>query len=200
MGTGRPPKRERTRARLIAAGLEALAEHGESLTASDVAQRADVANGTFYNYFDDREDFLRALAVESLEAIVDASAEDTDGSDPAWRFAVATTRVLRAGIERPVLATAVLRLADHPDSPHIGLQRHLRADLATGLATGRFTYGDDRVTIDIVSGTILATLRRIAAGAGETSDITDVVSRLLELLGMDRTEAHRVADDARLAG
>jgi AcrR family transcriptional regulator len=198
MSEPRPPKRERTRAKLIAAGFRVLAERGDALTASDVVAEADVANGTFYNHFLDREDFIATLARESLEAITVDSAGQTEGADPAWRFAVATTRVLQAAVQQPLWARAVLRLAERPSPPHATVQQHLREDLATGLSAGRFTHGDDPVTVDLVTGTLISALRRITADVEAVDDqtIPAVVTRLLEAIGIDRAEAASLADSA----
>ena len=130
MPSTRPPKRERTRRALIDAGLQVLADRGDALTASDVVAAADVSNGTFYNHFADRQAFLDTLAHESLVALTRGSARDTQGSDPAWRFAVATTRVLETARREPLWGHAVLRLAELPAPPHEAIQAHLRADLA----------------------------------------------------------------------
>ena len=194
----RPPKRERTRAKLIAAGFQVLADRGDALTASDVAAEADVANGTFYNHFLDREDFIATLARESLKAITSDSAEDTGGADPAWRFAVATTRVLQAAVQQPLWGRAVLRLSECPTPPHATVQRHLREDLASGLSAGRFTHGDDPVTVDLVTGTLISALRRITTDVDAVDDqtIPAVVTRLLEAIGIDRAEAASLADSA----
>jgi len=198
MSKPRPPKRERTRAKLIAAGFRVLADRGDALTASDVVAEADVSNGTFYNHFLDREDFIATLARESLEAITLDSAEQTEGADPAWRFAVATTRVLQAAVQQPLWARAVLRLAERPSPPHATVQQHLREDLAAGLSAGRFTHGDDPVTVDLVTGTLISALRRITADVEAVDDqtIPAVVTRMLEAVGIDRTEAALLADSA----
>jgi AcrR family transcriptional regulator len=205
----RPTKRERTRRKLIDAGMHVMAERGEALTASDVVVAADVSNGTFYNHFVDRDDFIRALAHESLTALTNRSADDTEGADPAWRFAVASARVLDAGVRDPLWGRAVLRLGESPTPLHAAVQRHLRADLAEGHRTGRFTHGDDPVTVDLVSGTLMAALRRLvsrgwAAGTshdsadGESADgfVIDVVARLLEAIGVAAPDARALATAA----
>ena len=194
----RPPKRERTRAKLIAAGFQVLADRGDALTAAEVVAEADVANGTFYNHFLDRDDFIATLARESLKAITTDSAEDTGGADPAWRFAVASTRVLQAAVREPLWGRAVLRLSECPTPPHVAVQQHLREDLAAGLSAGRFTHGDDPVTVDLVTGTLISALRRITADVEAVDDqtIPAVVTRLLEAVGIDRTEAALLADSA----
>ena len=195
MNEVRPSKRERTRSKLLDAGLQVMAERGEALTASDVVAAADVSNGTFYNHFVDRDDFIHALAHESLRAITERSADDTAGADPAWRFAVASTRVLDAGVREPLWGRAVLRLAESPTPLHAAVQQHLRADLADGHCTGRFTHGDDAVTIDVVSGTLMAALRRLVtrADAHDGNSVSDVVARLLEVLGIEEGEARELA-------
>lgn len=194
----RPTKRERTRRKLIDAGVQVIADRGEALTASDVVLAADVSNGTFYNHFLDRDDFIETLTRESLEAIAAGSADDTEGADPAWCFALATTRVLDAAARQPLWARALLRLAEGPTPLHAAVQQHLRADLAEGLRTGRFTYGDDSITVDLVAGTVMATIRRLvatdAAPDGPDRDaIAEVVARLLEVIGVDGDEARSLA-------
>jgi AcrR family transcriptional regulator len=201
----RPTKRERTRRKLIDAGLQVIADRGEALTASDVVMAADVSNGTFYNHFIDRDDFIQTLAHESFKAITEGSADDTEGADPAWRFAVATARVLDALTRQPLWGRAVLRLNEAPTPLHAALQQHLRADLAEGHHIGRFTHGDDPITIDLVSGTVMASVRRILsveAGHDDTpaDAIVDVVARLLEAIGVERNEARSLATAAHAAG
>lgn len=194
----RLPKRERTRAKLIAAGFRVFSERGPALTASDVVQEADVANGTFYNHFLDREDFIQTLANESLRAITVDSAERTEGADPAWRFAVASTRVLKAAASDPLWGRALLRLAEVPRPPQATVEQHLRADLVSGLQRGRFSRGDDPVTVDVVTGTLFATVRRIVSDpdALDADTIPDVVSRLLEAIGIEGSEAESLARGA----
>lgn len=201
MSPARPPKRERTRRKLLDAGLRVLAERGDALTASDVVAEADVSNGTFYNHFLDREDFIENLARESLEAITTGSAEDTEGADPAWRFAVASTRVLQAAIRQPLWGRAVLRLTERPTPPHATIQQHLRADLAEGHKIGRFSHGDDPVTVDLVTGTLMASLRRLVSPENPVDDeaVSDVVTRMLEAIGVDHGEARTLATTAREA-
>ncbi len=172
-----------------------LAERGDALTASDVVAEADVSNGTFYNHFLDREDFIENLARESIAAIASGSAADTEGEDPAWRFAVASTRVLVVAVRQPLWGLAILRLAQRPNSPHDNIQQHLRADLAEGHRLGRFSHGDDPVTVDLVAGTLMASLRRLVSTNTDVDDVgvSAVVARLLEALGVENGEARSLA-------
>jgi AcrR family transcriptional regulator len=69
-----PGKREATkvanRAAILAAARDAFAELGfGQATVRDIVRRTDLASGTFYNYFPDKESVLRAL-VEDNSAVV----------------------------------------------------------------------------------------------------------------------------------
>jgi AcrR family transcriptional regulator len=67
-------KRERTkaqnRAAIIAAAREVFAEPGyDAASVRDVVRRTDLASGTFYNYFADKEAVFRAVVDESAQEI-----------------------------------------------------------------------------------------------------------------------------------
>ena len=67
-------KRERNkasnRAAILAAAREVFAELGYgAATIRDIVRRTDLASGTFYNYFPDKESVLRALVEGSAEGI-----------------------------------------------------------------------------------------------------------------------------------
>jgi AcrR family transcriptional regulator len=187
-------KKARTRRQLVAAGLRVLAEKGQGLTVSDVVAEADVSNGTFYNYFVDREALFEALAEHLVLSLAAAAAREPI-ADPARRFALATTRVLRRAAEDDTWARVMLRLASRPDSA-VDLSRYLREDLAEGLARGRFDSGPEDATLDQVTGLIVMTIRRIAAGEARPDTPQRAVERGLRALGVAAAEAAEIAAEA----
>jgi AcrR family transcriptional regulator len=59
----RSTKGERTRARLLDAAKEIFEEHGFlSARISDIAERAELSHGSFYHYFDSKEQVFREVA------------------------------------------------------------------------------------------------------------------------------------------
>ena len=57
-------------------GRSVFAERGYEATSVEVlAERAGVSNGTFYNYFDDREALVDAVVPEVLAGFAEQSAE-----------------------------------------------------------------------------------------------------------------------------
>jgi AcrR family transcriptional regulator len=66
--TRRTQQKQENRAKLIAAARRVFAEKGLAVaTARDIVRETDLASGTFYNYFDDKEDVFRAVFEDFAE-------------------------------------------------------------------------------------------------------------------------------------
>src|ERR687894_83802 len=69
-GGRREERKAQNRAKLLEAARKVFAEKGlGEATARDIVRETDLASGTFYNYFSDKEDAFRAL----LEQMADRS-------------------------------------------------------------------------------------------------------------------------------
>ncbi|MEO1058704.1 MAG: TetR/AcrR family transcriptional regulator [Actinomycetota bacterium] len=191
-------KKERTRRYLLRAAVEEIAINGEAFTILDVTKRAEVSNGTFYNYFDDRDALVEAVVTEVIASFVDTTAELVEVDDPVRRFAAITALLLEQGVTNPKLATVLLRLhtIGHtdvwPDDPF----RHMRDDLVEAVRLGRLTTEPNDAAIDLVTGTLLRAVSRITT-VGATADYrSDVIRLLLETFGLDSSEAATIASAA----
>jgi AcrR family transcriptional regulator len=68
MTTRRTEQKRENRDKLLAAARKVFAEKGlAAATARDIVRETDLATGTFYNYFDDKEDAFRAVMDEFNE-------------------------------------------------------------------------------------------------------------------------------------
>ena len=184
-------KKERTRRQLVEAGLRVLAEKGQGLTVSDVVAEAEVSNGTFYNYFVDRDELIQALAEHSMLSLAASVAEEPI-DDPARRFATGTMAVLLRAREDPTWARVMLWMVSRPDSG-VDVGRYLREDLAEGLARGRFDVGPDPAALDQVVGLIVMTIRRMVEGEAGPSVLERAVERGLRAVGLSAAESARIA-------
>src|SRR6187200_1042802 len=80
-------RKQRTRAALISAAQGFIAEGRLSVPVLDITQAADVGMGSFYNYFDSKEELFAVAVGEALDAhgaLLDALIADID--DPAETF------------------------------------------------------------------------------------------------------------------
>ena len=88
-------KRERTkaqnRAAIIVAAREVFAELGyDAAGVRDVIRRTDLASGTFYNYFEDKEAVFRAVVDESAQEIRRRLRRLSAAAPRRWRSSSAT--------------------------------------------------------------------------------------------------------------
>lgn len=98
-------RKRRTRSALLEAARELFREKGvDATTVSDIAARADVAYGTFYNHFKTLDDVVTAVAGASVEQILArVTAIMADVSDPDLLPCVGARVILRTFLQDPVV-------------------------------------------------------------------------------------------------
>jgi AcrR family transcriptional regulator len=104
------------RRRLIEATVEVLGEVGaDRLTMDMVAERADAATRTIYNYFPTRQDLLSAVQAELLQAFRDAlQLEIPETGEPAERLRQFVAVLFDMYEQRGAALTTLLEF-DEPD-------------------------------------------------------------------------------------
>jgi AcrR family transcriptional regulator len=125
--TGRTNQKARTRAAMLAATRELLAE-GATVTVEKAAERAAISRTTAYRYFPNQ----RALVLASYPGLEAPSLLDADApADPAARLELVTEAIGRQLLEREPEMRAMLRLSlETPRAPQEALP------LRTGRAIG----------------------------------------------------------------
>jgi AcrR family transcriptional regulator len=192
---GDAPKRERTRRQLLRAALAVLHQRGVAgFAAQEVAARAGMANGTFYNYFPTREALLEALAgefVESYSRHIDASYAHIE--DGAERMAIGGRRYVLFALERPDWARLVIGLMDGGAPLLQRIAPFALRDLRMGLRQKRFRIASERAAMDLIAGTGLQAIRTVLAGAAGRGHASATATMVLRGLGMEYGAAAEVA-------
>ncbi|MFD9903743.1 TetR/AcrR family transcriptional regulator [Streptomyces sp. NPDC059063] len=106
----RERNKQRVRERLYSAAVELFVEKGYDHTSIDeIAERADVARGTFFNYFQRKEDIISAWGERRRTALMtglDAKGASHPGSIAQLQQCMAV--LVRINEEEPQLTTAML--------------------------------------------------------------------------------------------
>lgn len=191
-------KKARTRRRLLDATLALVAERGEAFAVADVVERAEVSHGTFYNHFEDREAITGAVVEELLTDLALGLEASVAEPDPVQRFASITALAIRRATTNPLGLEALLRLGTirrvfDPAGP----LSHLRADLAAGVATGRMVLEHEDAAVDVVFGAMVMASMHGADSGTDPGREEATVAQLLRSLGVDGSEAARLASSAR---
>ncbi|WP_285713826.1 TetR/AcrR family transcriptional regulator [Erythrobacter oryzae] len=132
------PRIRRTRAALIAAGLDLLAARPiDAIAIDEVVAAAGVAKGSFFNHFADKHAFAAAVAAEvRAEVEAEVTKANSGRSDAVARIAGGMAVAAGYALRQPRRARVLLRdqsvaaAADHP------LNRGLRADIDAARAAG----------------------------------------------------------------
>jgi len=144
----RERKKQETRTRLMEAALTLFRENGyTATTVEEITERADVAKGTFFNYFASKEALLGELSiwgVEKLRTVLDVN--NGAPASPVGRIKL-LLRLLHEqfgeNMRLPLRAFAV-RLYTPP--PHKARQRLF--DLMTDLVSEAQACGEIRADVD----------------------------------------------------
>jgi hypothetical protein len=188
-------KSARTRAHLMDAAVEVFARDGfEAASVNEIALLADVANGTFYLHFKNKDDIAAhvvfGIAIRFARQMDEAM---TEIDDAAARFCCATRQFIEIGVEQSNWGWVLIRSASFAPELLTQMGSYLRTDLERGVRQGEFTIDIDRFINDtILSKTLSVLAARLRGFAGE-----DTASRLSELvlrmLGYPHAQAHAVA-------
>jgi len=194
-------RRARTRAALLQAGESLFAAQSvDAVSIDDIVAAADVAKGSFYNHFTDKEALAREIARQvraEAEARVDQVNEGV--TDAARRMARAQTVIVRFALENPERARAMMRLfagATLPDAP---LNRGVRGDIETGLASGAFRGLTVETGVLMAMGMAMVAITRVLEPHGRIppADLCrDLNFGLLRGLGVAENLARTVSDAA----
>lgn len=195
-------KRARTRAALLDAGMAAVAERGVSaLAIGEVASRAGVVAGTFYNYFPTRDAFVGALA-DHLASDVNLGIEQVRAleGDPAGRVALAILGLVRRARADHQFGAAFAHFVARVPSFAAHLRGLTTTAVVEGAERGRFEVPEGDEAIDALIGVTVEAVRAAAAGRGGPDAPERFATLALQLLGMSPGSAAGVVAAARQGG
>src|SRR3954454_10415792 len=154
-------RRARTRQALMDAGRTLFAaRHVDGVSVDEIVAAAEVAKGSFYNHFADKEVFAREIAAMVRRQVEQAVSDANIGiDDPANHLARAVCVFVRFAVEHRASAQVLWRLnagATMADAP---INRALRDNLLAGIRAKRFKHVDIESAVLLVIGIFVVTLR-----------------------------------------
>jgi AcrR family transcriptional regulator len=194
-------RRQRTRSAIIAAGQQLFASRPmEGVSIDDIVETADVAKGSFYNHFDDKE----GLATTIIE-LVQGDCEhhvfvaNQDVGDAAARVARALAVMVRYAHDHPDRLQAMLSLSDRSTNVKAPLNAGITHDIRHGLETDRFKGVTVESGVLIVLGLISVAVDFLSGPDAATPPaqvVAEMGAALLRALGVETDQALLVATEA----
>lgn len=192
---------ERTREALIRAGRKLFAEQPvDAVAIDDIVRAADVAKGSFYNHFPDKDALVRSVTGEIRAGVERVIGRANAGIDePARRVARAVCVYMRYAVDEPVRAAVLVRVHSGHVSTSAPLNQGLVEDVSAGLASGRFAIATMESAVLYILGVSQISLIRIVQEPTLALAVTlsqQMCALLLRGLGVPPSEAETLAAQA----
>jgi AcrR family transcriptional regulator len=194
-------QRQRTRTAILNAGQRLFAARPlEDITIDEIVEAAEVAKGSFYNHFTDKE-HLAASVRELIQGDCEFHifSANRDVADPPMRIARALCIVLRYTQDHPDRIQALLSLSERKTVAGSPLNVGVTADIDNGISSGRLHGVDRESGVLVVLGLVHIAIAHLVdpqSGAAAGQLAANVGAAILRALGMDHAEAARLASHA----
>jgi AcrR family transcriptional regulator len=177
------------------AAVQLFARDGfEAASVNEIARVADVANGTFYVHFRDKDEIAAAVAFRIAEGVVrqldDAMADVTDALE---RISMATRRFVDLAASEPDWGRALFRAVWLFNDLRHNVTNYLRADLQLGVRQGVIMAEIDDFLIDTFAAMALNALFGQLQGVFQSDAGSRVAELQLRMLGVSPDQAREIA-------
>lgn len=193
-GRGRMRKRQRTRAQLIAAAARVYSRRGiAGATIREIATVAEMSPVTFYNHFRSERELVHAVGTWVADTFCTHIVASYAGvSSGAERLSIGCRRFLWLAQYSPPWALFVADVAAATTAFTEQIGPYVLADLQLGRKQGDFRAGGNAAALDLVSGTILQSMRRIAIGEAPRNHAKETMMAVLCGLGLSSAKARKL--------
>lgn len=184
-------QRARTRRQLLDAGRSLVAAKGVAgLRIQEITETADVALGSFYNYYESKDEFLEAIITESLSELAATTIGTAEEAvDPADVVALACVRIIRLAYAEPDFARLIANISHSDALFERALHPYAREAVERGMASGRFVVPDIEILLTAVIGGAFALIREILDGRHGPHAAEAYARHCLASLGLTPDEA-----------
>lgn len=200
MAEGRVARRRRqTRARLLEAAHEVMAEAGvDAAKIKDITARADVGFGTFYNYFETKDD----LASQVLDCVInDFGRRNVTATlglrkrDPALVMPVSMRLVMRAAAATPMWQWWAMRPDLLVDRMRDGFGPFGKRDMLHAIEMGIFKLAPEEVDSAwaLAVWMMVGGIHDIVAGQRSLDSDAFVATAIMRMMGVELELAARIS-------
>lgn len=188
-------RKQRTRAALIQAAQVFIGAGKLNAPILEITQAADVGMGSFYNYFDSKEELFAAAINDALDAhgaLLDMVTESLE--DPAETFACSFRLTGRLFRQRPQESRVLLANGVLLTSTDRGLAPRALRDIVAAIRADRFRIDDPTLALALAGGALMGLGQLLAAEPDRDDALAAdrVAEDMLRMFGMDADEARDI--------
>jgi AcrR family transcriptional regulator len=188
-------KRERTRRKILEATFGLIGnEKGLTVRIEEICAAARISRGTFYNYFTSLEQLFEVLAIELSQDLNRALVMNFDDVQSHSEGAnAAIQHYLDYARRDPAWAWAMVHLSAFGPSFGGEAWEACYDSIDKGIAAGEFDVPNATVGRDLMTGTVLASVRTMLRSGSGQLDSRVVACHVLRALGVPDARARQIA-------
>ncbi|PJZ47856.1 TetR/AcrR family transcriptional regulator [Leptospira saintgironsiae] len=162
---------------------------------AEVSAEAEVANGTFYNYFKTKEELLEASSLALIEGLAEeVEIGMKDLKDPAERMALAGILFFKKARNDFEWAWALIRIAAVAPRMSDLLLSYPRNDLKNGIKSGKFQIESEESALGLFVGALHYGIRNILEGrAKDNTHDREMMTLVLKSFGVSPQAAKNLS-------
>jgi AcrR family transcriptional regulator len=178
-------RRAQTRAALVKAAMTVFARLGpDAPTIEDFIAEAGVARGTFYNYFETREDVLVAVAGQLGDQLLAEVEALRSLPDPADRVGCSVRTFIKLAASDSTSGWVIVRVALIAAPLGARMRDYLTRDVSDGMVSGRFEPPSAQAAADLILGAGLMGMRSVLQGEAGEAHAEHIARMVLFALGV----------------
>ena len=193
-------KRRATRARLLEAAYLVMVEKGfDAATIREITDKADIGFGTFYNYFESKDD----LAAGVLDCMINGVARRNkavtgayQGERPDLAMVISTRMLIRSANSDPTWGWWVRRPDMLADRLRAGLHPFVLNDIRSGIDRGVFHIADENVegVLAMLIWLVVGGMRDMLLGHQPPDADALITEAFMRVMGVSRRTAFDLAN------
>ncbi len=188
-------RREQTRRRLLVAAMGVFAEKGVvAPLIDDFIAAADVARGTFYNYFSTTQELLDAVTSELSDSVMfEIDKVVVTIHDPLERLATACLVYMHTAVNLPNWGAFVMRTSSPGEAMGKLVDAYMPRDLELARQAGELSYPTVRAARDLMVSAVNQAINSVLSEQAPPEHLSHLLSLSLRGLGVRAAKAQRLS-------
>ncbi|MDB9985608.1 TetR/AcrR family transcriptional regulator [Pelagibacterales bacterium] len=177
-------KKDRTRAAIIDGAIDVLSKKGyQNSSIKEMAEKAGIANGTFYNHYKDRKSIFdevgKLIAIELTKTIEE---NESNTKDPAQKIINSTKRFIERSVQVPDWGIIFLEAYDYMPIIRNEVSKYLVQDIKRGIKIKIFKISYDEFVVEQIIVLILHAIRKQLKNGYDNKIINKTTDAIMQLL------------------
>jgi AcrR family transcriptional regulator len=185
---GDQSKKDKTKAAIIDSAIKVISKKGyERSSIQEVAKKAGIANGTFYNHYKDRKSIFEEIAnLIAFELVKSIEEDEIHTKNPVHKLINSTSQFINRSVQIPEWGTIFIEASDFTVHYEKSISKYLIKDIRSGINKKFFKVKYDVFLIDQIMVLILHSISAQLKKGRNEKTTKKTINAILQLLNYNQ--------------